>query len=487
MKDKSIERIAFLAKKFNVFTEDEETVMLSEDSPEQFVTLSSMDEEVSLALYSVKYHEDGSFKVDNDDNPVIKKIYVSEDVFIKIVQTDITVNKVMVQWMLSVFVRLIKTNKYLLAKRFISEDLPQAEEYLTIFEANKFKKSFKELCSINPLLDNVTDPSNINQYHGLSQLFDAVDPFIEKDVSQLERAMLGFVKRKAALIPYRDRKYIIYCPLTKEASVLFDDFATWCTAKAGQTNFKSYRDKLTPYGEKSNLYIVVDVNFMLDDEDPNRNPHGLWQLHFESSQIMDRTNRTDNNFYNKVISNSEGLDEFFYNTLLDLAKADSNIGNVSSSVYSRVLIKFGYGDLLFDVLSDDTGEIRFINQPVRKLPDLSRFKDLRVLYMNDSGLGVIHPSVGNLKSLTILSLPNNKLSEIPKAVCYADALVSINLFGNKITKIPDDLKRLDTSNGGSLVRLVFSEGDISDDNFNKVTSLLPNSDIVKIPKVVANN
>lgn len=484
--NKSIERISFLAEKYNVFTLEEAEVMLSDDSTESFSDVSSVNElghSILLALFTVKYYKDGRIKVDDANNPVVRKIYISEDVFIQIVQSDVTINKVTVQWMLDVFSRLIKSGRLDLAKRFIEEDLPQAKEYLTIFEGNKFKKSFKELCQTNNLLSDVSDPSNINQYNGLSQLFDAVDPFIEKDVSQLELGMLGFVKRKAAKIPYRDRNFIVYCPLRKEASTLFDNFATWCTAKIGQTNFTSYRNDLTPYGNKSDLYIIVDTHFLLDDDDPNRNPDGLWQIHFESGQMMNRSNRGESDIYKKVICKSEGLDKFFYDLLLDYAKADSNIGNVSSSVYGRALSKFGYNEILFDLLVDDSGEISFIKKKIRKLPDLSRFKSLRVLYLNDSGLKVIHPSISKLPSLTILSLPNNELTEIPTSICYLKTVESINLFGNKITSVPDELKNLDTSCGGSLVRLVFGDGDISDENLEKVKSLLPNTNVVELEKI----
>ena len=228
-KDKSIERISFLAKNFNVF-DDEDYETLNKDE-ENIPILKShhntIDEDSVLALYRVKLYDNGDIKVDDDGNPIVKWVGVYEEVFINMVQVDPTINKMYVQWMLQTFVRYIKAGDIDKAMRFATEDLPQAEEYLILFDGNKFKHAFKRMCMGNEAFRNVTDPSNINQYKNLSQLFDAVDPYIERDVSQLEKSMQGAVRRGEGEISYKDRKYTVFIPKTKEAASLFHKFKTW--------------------------------------------------------------------------------------------------------------------------------------------------------------------------------------------------------------------------------------------------------------------
>jgi hypothetical protein len=71
----------------------------------------------------------------------------------------------------------------------------------------------------------ITDFTDINQYKSLAQLFDAVDPFIEKDASAIERTMQRFVDIGQAVIPVKDRKFTLFIPKSTEANVVFDNFA----------------------------------------------------------------------------------------------------------------------------------------------------------------------------------------------------------------------------------------------------------------------
>jgi hypothetical protein len=51
-------------------------------------------------------------------------------------------------------------------------------------------------------LQGITDPSNINQYKSLSQLFDAIDPFITKEPSAVARTLDKFVELERQLYLY---------------------------------------------------------------------------------------------------------------------------------------------------------------------------------------------------------------------------------------------------------------------------------------------
>jgi len=126
-KDKSIERITFLAEKFNVFTNEEVEELT--DNKDNIYVVKGNDKKV-IALYTVKTYENGDIKVDDKNNTISNWIGIHEDVFVNMVQSDPTVNKIYVQWMLGVFTSYLKNGRTQFAKRFACEDLPQAQEYL---------------------------------------------------------------------------------------------------------------------------------------------------------------------------------------------------------------------------------------------------------------------------------------------------------------------------------------------------------------------
>jgi Leucine-rich repeat (LRR) protein len=106
--------------------------------------------------------------------------------------------------------------------------------------------------------------------------------------------------------------------------------------------------------------------------------------------------------------------------------------------------------------------------------DLTRFKNLEILEINNSNLVSLHPSIFSLTNLEVMVVRDNKLTEIPKEISNLRKLIFINLMGNKISNIPDSIKYLDKSNGGNLHRLAVSIRDIGEENYNKLKVLLPN-------------
>jgi len=183
MKTGLTDRLVFLAEIFDVFDCSSEEIVkkISDLEKDNYEVQTIHYEENIIALVSSKV---------NDKDRVIKKISVCMDVFAEMIAADPTSNKMYVQWMLNMFSRFmkdVKSQQY--GIRLVGEDLPQAERYLKLFEDNKRKKKFKDLCFGSYSLKGITDPTDINQYKSLSQLFDAVDPFIEKDPSAIERTI----------------------------------------------------------------------------------------------------------------------------------------------------------------------------------------------------------------------------------------------------------------------------------------------------------
>ena len=207
------DRLTFLAEQFDVFEcgEAEEVkskMEMLEKEGNMCKLITSHDGSV-LAISSVLS------SMANEKEKVSRSVSVCSDVFAGMIGADPTDNRMYLQWMLNIFTRLIKDgseSSLASAIRFVDEDLPQANQYLQLFEGNKRKKKFMDLCKGSYSLMDVKDPTNINQYKSLSQLFDAVDPFIEKEPSAVERTLQKFVENGQAEIPVKDRKFTLYIP-----------------------------------------------------------------------------------------------------------------------------------------------------------------------------------------------------------------------------------------------------------------------------------
>jgi hypothetical protein len=458
------ERLKFLSDKFDIFDSKELELKIKKLNSDGYsVVKISSDDDICLAIVS-------TIEVGEKFRTYFS---VSKHIFDTMVDSDPTPNKMYTQWMLNTFQRLLKSDKYVEAVRFGIEDLPLAKEYLLIFESNKRKQKFKNLCSGSFILKNITDPTDINQYKSLGQLYDAVDPFIVRDASGIEKLLYKFVDSGQAEIGVRDRKYTVYIPLTRDASVVFDSFANWCTCKSDNGMFNHYTTNYKiPNGKKSKIYIIINNEFFSGKV----NDDSLYQIHFETGQVKDRKNDYSNtSLYDKILMNSEGLSDYFQEILLGLSKM---VKSISNNEYLNHLIKFGFSDTLFEVMEETTPIIIFKDREVPKMGDLSKFKNLETLEMNNTKLASIHPSVCSLKTLEVMVVRDNKITTIPKEIGNLKNLIFLNILGNAITEIPDTIKYLDKSNGGCLHRVAVSAKDIGGDNYEKLKRLLPNTQIV---------
>lgn len=466
MKNKSVtDRLSFLAEQFDVFEcsnideTTEKIKILEEDNFEPTIITSSNGN--ILAILSKKQNEKRL-------NPT-KRVSVCSDVFASMIGADPTENKMYLQWMLNVFTRFIKDDKessLSAAIRFVDEDLPQANLYLQLFEDNKRKRKFIDLCNGSYSLKDVTDPTNINQYKSLAQLFDAVDPFIEKEPSAVERTLYKFVQSGQAEIPVKDRKFTLYIPKTTAASVVFANFANWCTAREGNGMFNSYtQNNLKPNGKHSDIYIIIDNKFFTGES------KDIYQIHFETNQLKDYKNGQNVSIFENVLNESEGLSNFFYEELMEMAKGFKR--GVENNKYLDYLIQFGFAESLFELMDENVPSIKFMTREIPRLPDMSKFKNVDQMIITNAKMVELHPSIGALCNLEMLVLSGNKIKTLPKEIGMLSKLEFLNLDGNPLKDIPNEIKYLDSSNGGSLHRIGVKETDIGRDNYLKLKELLP--------------
>jgi len=470
---KTKDRISFLAEKFDVFDG------FSEDgSPKPaYDKIEGLKSDGFTVQVIGNEKGEGDFKLlaitwtkptSETNSNQIKRISIEMKVFSNMIAADPTTNKSCVQWMLNTFTRLVWAGGDFItaALRFAIEDLPQASTYISLFEANKRKQSFKNLCKGSFIIKDIKDPTDINQYKSLSQLFDAVDPFIVRQPSAVERTLLKFVETGNALIPVKDRKFTLYIPKTTAASTVFDGYANWCTARRDSSMFTHYTSNKTSLNTNSNLYIIINNDFFKNESQE------LYQIHFESNQIKDRTNASNVNIYESVLKESEGISNFFYSELMTMAKANKT--GIEKNIYLDYLIAFGFAESLFELLDENLPSIKISTREIPVLPDISKFKNLESLVIVRAKLSEIHHSIGELMNLEILSLAENNLKFLPKEIGKLKNLNLINILGNKLEYIPEEIKYLDRSNGGSLFRLAVKKDDVGNENYQKLERLLPN-------------
>jgi Leucine-rich repeat (LRR) protein len=386
--------------------------------------------------------------------------------------------------MLGVFSRHLKDGDTDQAVRFLSEDLPEANEYLEVFERVRKKKVFKTGAPNRPNApDNVTD---INQYKDLAHLYSIVSPFIGADeededdgVSPIWKKMKKYIDLGHARLAYRDNDVLVYIPDTIESSCdPLGNLASWCTRREGNSYFKSYREEnKKPDGSNSDLYVVVPKEVFEGDDVGGRFP---LQFHFETGQLHDKNNTSIENDFNNLMSNYSGAKEFFKRELGVLATGDIEQGSgLMDSRYLKYLNKFGgkAKDVMTDatykkgvesirkLASEQTGQLQnnkylkwlmentdgvqitdyldpsievldFSNMELTELPDISKFVKVTRLSANQCGLVKLPPVNYLPKSIEVLTMTGNQIKEVPlKDYGTLTNCFVMNFGDNPVTKI----------------------------------------------------
>jgi hypothetical protein len=396
-----------------------------------------------------------------------QSVKLTDEIFNDIVEADPSRNKQYVQWMIQVFLRHISDGDIEQAIRFLTEDLPEASEFLTIFDDVKNKKVFKRSAPNRPNApQNVTD---INQYTSLAQLYSVVSPFIgasdeesEDGESPLWKKLKKYIDLGEAKLVYRDGDVLIYSPLTIESSCdPLGPLASWCTRREGNTYFDSYRrNNPKPDGSVSDYYVIMPKNLFNGDDEGNTYP---LQFHFESNQLHDKNNSSieRSSKLSEVLSRFPGMREFFKKELGKLVEMDVVKGTgLMDSAYIKYLNMFGgraeeviSGEVyqkgvenikkmasqqkvplqqnkylkwlmentenveILDYLDPDVTEsLDFSNMNLGKLPNMSKFLKVDRITANNCNLKTL-PTVDMLpdggRNINVLSFNDNQITKAP--------------------------------------------------------------------------
>lgn len=387
------------------------------------------------------------------------KVVLTDEIFTDIVDADPTRKKEFVQWMITVFMRHLKDGDIDQAIRFLTEDLPEANEYLEVFDKVRKKKVFKTGAPNRPNApQNVSD---ITQYNDLAHLYSIVSPFIGAD-DEGDGGLWGKLKKYIDLghakLAYRDNDVLVYTPQTIESSCdPLGNLASWCTRREGNSYFDSYRrNNPKPDGSLSDYYVVMPKK-LFDGDDEEMYP---LQFHFESGQLHDKNNRSiERGELPNVLSKFSGLTDFFKKELGALATGDIKNGSgLMDSKYLKYLTKFG-GNVK-DVIDDEVWNAGVAS--IRKLASeqqgaLQNNKYLKWLMENTEGVEItdylnrdmgtldfsdmdlkVFPDISEFKNAERVSCNNCRLNRLPPAEHLPDNIEVLTMKGNQITEAPLD-------------------------------------------------
>tara|TARA_R110000868_G_scaffold29960_6_gene111424 strand:- start:3438 stop:5105 length:1668 start_codon:yes stop_codon:yes gene_type:complete len=428
------------------------------------------------------------------------QIRVTEEIFNNIVAADPSANKQYVEWMLIVFAKHIKDGDINQAVRFVTEDLPEANEFLKVFDFWKSKKNKFAAAKNRP---NAPDnPSDIRQYNDLAHLYSVISPFIgmsqdddddEEDdgVSKLYKKMKGYIDLGQANVVYHDSDVLVYVPNHIDASCgPLGSLASWCTRREGNSYFDSYRkNNPKPDGSLSDYYVIMPKE-LFDMENPAEHDKFPYQFHFESNQIHDKSNRgIGDEGVVSLLSKYPGLGNFLKGELGTLAAdsirsgtglmdnkyisylnrfggktsdfvpeeayaegvvsikklAKENRGPINNNKYLKWLMSNEDNIEIIDYIPLDIDNLNFDGINIEKLPDLSMFTDCDQVSATKCNIKESPKGSELPPNMTILTLHDN---QITKATFdgYSDKLQTlfvVNIFNNPLVSIDvENLKKL---------------------------------------------
>jgi len=199
---------------------------------------------------------------------------------------------------------LIRTNQ------LKEEDFYKAKEYLRLFD--KF---------INKI---PAESRDINKFKNLNDLYDVVREFEEGEdtMATSNKDEIRQIKQNEIDKVYEDNEWLIMIPKTERASCLLGKGTKWCTAAEESNNMFEH------YNSDGPLYVLIDK---YNDE--------KYQLHFESNQLMDATDRAiaASYFFDSIMEDS-GPFEFlkqasdkFWDFILE-----NSVDDMASGGYSEI-------------------------------------------------------------------------------------------------------------------------------------------------------
>jgi Leucine-rich repeat (LRR) protein len=360
-----------------------------------------------------------------------------QDVYKAIVEADPTPNKEYVQWILTMYTRILKDR--------VPKTTFEAEEntlggFAYLFFENLYKvadalKIFHKIKNTKLLS---TDHKDIYTYKSIEHFVEVVfsvnlDVSTEINPDVLNPNELAQLASKTASILYQDPDWVIVHTVTQGANSVFGEQTTWCTAG---TRWGGMFDN---YNKQGKLFVLIK-NKVGTQSHIKSNPENRLQFHFESDQYMNALDRRIDIL--KFFKDNYGVKNYFRDYIVNtLMKKSPKIEDMI-----KTLNKFGMVKDLVPILKDMKVKQLDLSGVIGKngefeLETLGEVITLEELIIRDCELEHVPEPIRRLKNLKELRLSGNKITTIPTWINELKTLEVLNVMKNQIEQ-PFDISGL---------------------------------------------
>lgn len=379
-------------------------------------------------------------RFENVNDPVLDvlKQCTTQEIYKLLVEVDPTPNKEYVQWILSMYTRILKdrepkTNFDALENKLggfaylFFENIYKLSDALKIFHKIKTGKTLN------------ADQKDIYTYRSVNNFVDVVFAAQSQVPSEINLNVLSaqeveMLTKKAASLEYQDEKWVIVHTNNKEANSVFGKNTTWCTAgtRWGQGMFDSY-------DRQGKLFVLIK-NEVGASAHLQSNPLNRLQFHFETHQFMNALDRSIDIL--KFFRENLGVKGYFRDYIVNVILKKEN--KVEKMI--EVLNKYGMVKELIPILKEMKVKKLDLSGVMSKgaefeLDELGELVTLEELMMRDCSLDRLPQPIRKLTNLKILRMSGNNITEIPTWINELSRLEVLNVMKNQI-KEPFDISGL---------------------------------------------
>jgi hypothetical protein len=350
------------------------------------------------------------------------------NVYEAIVDADPTPNKEYVQWILTMYTRVLKDR---VPKTTFESEENVLGGFAYLFFENLYKVS--DALKIFHKIKNTkllsAEHKDIYTYKSIEHFVEIVfsvnlDVSIEINPDVLNPNELAQLASKTANILYQDPDWVIVHTVTQGANVVFGEQTTWCTA--GTRHGGMFEN----YNKQGKLFVLIK-NKEGAQSHIKSNPENRLQFHFESEQYMNALDRRIDIL--KFFKDNYGVKNYFRDYIVNtLMKKSPKIDDMI-----RTLNKFGMVKDLVPILKEMKVKTLDLSGVVGKggefeLETLGEVITLEELIIRDCELKQVPESIRSLKNLKQLRLSGNKISIIPDWINEFKSLEALILMKNEI-------------------------------------------------------
>lgn len=354
-----------------------------------------------------------------------------------IMDADPTPNKEYVQWILTMYTRVLKDREP--TSGFDDDANKMGGDSFLFFE--NLAKLFDALTTFHRIKGTkllAPDQKDIYTYRSIdlfvatvmtAQIVPVDAPITGTDntINVLSSKELDEIKHNRAKLLYQDQDWIVVHTITQEANAVFGENTTWCTAGTRHSTMFEH------YNRQGKLFVVLK-NKAGAAAHLRTNPLNRMQFHFESDQFMNSLDRRIDIllFFRDYPNVKNYFREYIVESLLKVHKH-----KVDDML--KVLKKYGMVRELIPILRDMKTKVLNLTGFVSgnsdfELGELGTIITLEDLTLRDCNMSEVPEAIRPLKNLKILRLSGNKLKKIPSWINEFPKLEQLNIMKNEISE-----------------------------------------------------